>query len=100
MEPLLNVENVVGGYSNKNVLKDISFSVNRGEIVALIGLNGAGKSTAIKHIIGLMEQKSGKITVDGLTLTDDLTEYRKKIGYIRSEERRVGKERRLVWERA
>jgi len=82
MEPLLNVENVVGGYSNKNVLKDISFSVSRGEIVALIGLNGAGKSTAIKHIIGLMEQKSGKITVDGLTLTDDLTEYRKKIGYI------------------
>ncbi len=82
MKPLLQINHVIGGYSNKNVLRDISFSVNHGEIVALIGLNGAGKSTTIKHIIGLMEQKSGSITVDGLTLSDNLTAYRQKIGYI------------------
>ena len=38
-------------------IKDVSFSVNKGELVGLIGLNEAGKSTTIKHIIGLMEPK-------------------------------------------
>ena len=57
MSELLRVENVTGGYTKRPVLKDVSFSVNKGELVGLIGLNGAGKSTAIKHIIGLMEPK-------------------------------------------
>ena len=57
MNELLRVENVTGGYTKRPVLKDVSFSVNKGELVGLIGLNGAGKSTTIKHIIGLMEPK-------------------------------------------
>lgn len=82
MQPLLNVENLVGGYANKNVLHNISFQVDRNEIVGLIGLNGAGKSTTIKHIIGLLQAKSGKIEINGKTLKEDLTTYRKQIGYI------------------
>lgn len=82
MQPLLKVENLVGGYSNKNVLHNISFQVDRNEVVGLIGLNGAGKSTTIKHIIGLMQAKSGKIEINGKTLKEDLTSYRKQIGYI------------------
>jgi len=54
---LLEVKNLTGGYTKKPVLKDISFSINHKEIIGLIGLNGAGKSTTIKHIIGLMEPK-------------------------------------------
>lgn len=57
MGQLLRVENVTGGYTKRPVLQDVSFSVNKGELVGLIGLNGAGKSTTIKHIIGLMEPK-------------------------------------------
>lgn len=53
----LIVEHVTGGYGHLPVLKDISFCVQPGEMVGLIGLNGAGKSTTIKHIIGLLEQK-------------------------------------------
>ncbi|MDF2535793.1 MAG: multidrug transporter ATP-binding protein, partial [Bacillales bacterium] len=51
---LLEVKNITGGYTNRPVLKNVSFNVNSNEIVALIGLNGAGKSTIIKHIIQLM----------------------------------------------
>ena len=58
---LLKVDHLTGGYTRYPVLKDISFDVDKGKIVGLIGLNGAGKSTTIKHIIGLMEAHKGQI---------------------------------------
>ncbi|TYS15923.1 ABC transporter ATP-binding protein [Rossellomorea vietnamensis] len=79
---LLDIQNLVGGYTRKPVLKDISFSIDSNEIVGLIGLNGAGKSTTIKHIIGLMEPKQGKININGLQLKSDTDEYRKQFAYI------------------
>src|SRR5699024_1452035 len=82
MQPLLKINNLVGGYSNKNVLHDISFGVHTKEIVGLIGLNGAGKSTTIKHIIGLMQAKNGSIQINGQTFKQDPTIYRKQIAYI------------------
>lgn len=82
MQPLLQIDNLIGGYSNKNVLHKISFNVNKEEIVGLIGLNGAGKSTTIKHIIGLMQEKSGTIQINGQTFKQDPTAYRKQIAYI------------------
>ncbi|MBO0480879.1 ABC transporter ATP-binding protein [Candidatus Enterococcus courvalinii] len=78
----LTIEHVTGGYGHLPVLKDISFEVHSGEMVGLIGLNGAGKSTTIKHIIGLLEATKGKIEIDGLTLKSDIEKYRKQIGYI------------------
>ena len=65
---LLEIKNITGGYTRNPVLKDVSFSVNEGELVGLIGLNGAGKSTTIKHIIGLMEPHKGEITINGKTI--------------------------------
>ena len=50
---MLKIENVTGGYINIPVLKNISFEVGDGELVGLIGLNGAGKSTTINEVIGL-----------------------------------------------
>ncbi|WP_421384077.1 ABC transporter ATP-binding protein [Bacillus salacetis] len=79
---LLDIQHLVGGYTRKPVLKDISFSINSNEIVGLIGLNGAGKSTTIKHIIGLMEPKQGDIKINGLQLKSDTDEYRKQFAYI------------------
>ncbi len=78
----LILENVTGGYGHLPVLKDISFRVNPGEMVGMIGLNGAGKSTTIKHIIGLLEQKKGTISINDLTLKKNTEAYRKQIGYI------------------
>lgn len=82
MEQILEVERLIGGYSNKNVLHDISFHVNKAEIVGLIGLNGAGKSTTIKHIIGLLKEKQGSIKLNDMTLADDVQAYRKEIAFI------------------
>ena len=67
----LKVENIVGGYSQVPVLKDVSFNVNDGELVGLIGLNGAGKSTTINHIIGLLSPFKGRISINGVSITDD-----------------------------
>jgi len=79
---LLEVESLTGGYTARDVLKDVSFTVDRGEIVALIGLNGAGKSTTIKHIIGLMQPRKGTIKINGRTITEDLEGYRRDFSYI------------------
>ncbi|MDT2673173.1 ABC transporter ATP-binding protein [Enterococcus dongliensis] len=78
----LVIQHVTGGYGHVPVLKDINFKVANGEMIGLIGLNGAGKSTTIKNIIGLLTPQKGSITVDELTLQKEPENYRKKIGYI------------------
>ena len=78
----LILDHVTGGYGHLPVLKDISFTVQPGEMVGLIGLNGAGKSTTIKHIMGLLDPMKGKIEINQLSLKKDVENYRKQIGYI------------------
>ncbi len=82
VEPLLHIKDLVGGYTHKNVLHGVSFDVNANEIVGLIGLNGAGKSTTIKHVIGLMQPKKGSISVNGKTFKENPSEYRNQLAYI------------------
>ncbi|NQP59717.1 ABC transporter ATP-binding protein [Streptococcus suis] len=79
---MLEVKNITGGYINIPVLKDVSFTVENGQLVGLIGLNGAGKSTTIKEIIGLLTPYQGEILIDGKSLVQDAEHYRKKIGFI------------------
>ncbi|MDZ5560172.1 ABC transporter ATP-binding protein [Enterococcus cecorum] len=78
----LTVKNLSGGYFQHPVLKDLNFEIENGELVALIGLNGAGKSTTIKEIIGLLKPTSGTIEIDGLSLNKSASQYRQKIGFI------------------
>lgn len=82
MLDLLHIQQLKGGYTKKNVLNDVSFDVKKGELVGLIGLNGAGKSTTIKHIIGLMEPKEGEIRLSNKTLKENEASYRKSFTYI------------------
>ena len=79
---MLEIKNLTGGYVHVPVLKDVSFTVESGKLVGLIGLNGAGKSTTINEIIGLLTPYSGEINIDGLTLRTNPREYRQQIGYI------------------
>ena len=65
---LLKVEDIHVYYGNIHAIKGISFEVNEGEIVTLIGANGAGKSTTLNTIAGLMKPRSGQITFDGKNL--------------------------------
>ncbi|MDX8045717.1 ABC transporter ATP-binding protein [Gracilibacillus sp. S3-1-1] len=82
MEPLLHIENLEGGYTHKNVLHGISFDVKPNEIVGLIGLNGAGKSTTIKHVIGLMQANKGTVSIKGKTFQQSPESYRQHFSYI------------------
>lgn len=79
---ILEINNLTGGYTRKEIIKNISFQIKSGEIVGLIGLNGAGKSTTIKHIIGLLTPFQGEIKVNNQTLTEDAEAYRKKLAFV------------------
>lgn len=78
----LIVKHLVGGYSQIPVLKDVSLEVQPGELVGLIGLNGAGKSTTLNHVIGLLQPFSGEITLNGLNIKENPEEYKKQIAYV------------------
>jgi ABC-2 type transport system ATP-binding protein len=79
---ILQLSNVSGGYTRKPVIKDLSFTIKKGELVGLIGLNGAGKSTTIKHIIGTLLPREGEIRLNGVTLQEDMEAYRGSFSYI------------------
>ena len=79
---MLEIKELTGGYVNIPVLKDVNFEVGNGQLVGLIGLNGAGKSTTINEIIGLLTPYKGQIQIDGLELRTNPSDYRKKIGFI------------------
>ena len=66
---LLKIENLSVFYGVIEAIKSISFEVNEGEIIALIGANGAGKTTILHTISGLVPAKSGSITFDGKEIT-------------------------------
>ena len=68
-EHMLNVENIDVYYGNIHALQGASFHVDEGEIVALIGANGAGKSTTLKTVSGMMHPKNGSITFLGEDIT-------------------------------
>ena len=84
---MLKAENLKKAYKKKAVITDVSLSVKQGEIVGLLGPNGAGKTTCFYLILGLVNQDSGKISING----DDLTRLqihgraRKGVGYLPQE---------------
>ncbi|NPB08324.1 MAG: ABC transporter ATP-binding protein [Aquificae bacterium] len=80
----VRVENLKKSYGEKEVLKGVSFSLNRGQVLAILGPNASGKTTLIKSILGLVIPESGSITVLGRDIREG-TEYRKRIGYMPQE---------------
>lgn len=79
---MIQFDQVSFSYGDRPVLRSISFSIDQGEQVGLIGANGAGKSTLMKAALGLISCQ-GKITVDGKVLSKDtLGDIRKAIGYV------------------
>lgn len=74
MSEIINVKNITYQYTEEDqraALKDVSFSINKGEWVAIIGPNGSGKSTLAKTLNGLIEPDSGEVTVGGLLLNEE-----------------------------
>lgn len=87
---MLNVTGLDTYYAGAHILHRVSLNVNRGEVVVLLGRNGAGKSTTLKSLIGLVRPRRGRITLDGKRL-DGLPVHaiaRAGLGYV-PEDRRI-----------
>src|SRR6185312_6161355 len=86
----LGVENLNSHYGPAHILFDIALEVGEGEVVALLGRNGAGKSTTFRSIVGLVEQRSGRIMFEGRDVSRAPTHeiVRSGLGYV-PEERRI-----------
>lgn len=78
----IEVKNLYKYYGEQAAVKDISFTVNSGEIVGFLGPNGAGKSTTMKIITGFIPSSEGEVKVCGMPVDVDSLETRKKIGYL------------------
>ncbi|KAB8137968.1 ABC transporter ATP-binding protein [Gracilibacillus oryzae] len=81
----LKFEGVRVEIGKNTILQDIDFSLEQGNIVALIGHNGAGKSTIMKTIMGWQEKKQGNISINGINQDDSFLTYKKQIAYIPEE---------------
>jgi ABC-2 type transport system ATP-binding protein len=80
--PMIEVVNLTKRYAGRTALADISFRVGRGEIVGLLGDNGAGKSTTMRILSGFLPATSGTARVAGLDVFHDSAEVRRRIGYM------------------
>jgi ABC-2 type transport system ATP-binding protein len=78
----IEVKNLLKLYGEQKAVNNISFRVNKGEIVGFLGPNGAGKSTTMKIITGYLQQSSGEAYVCGINVNTEPLETKKKIGYL------------------
>jgi ABC-2 type transport system ATP-binding protein len=79
---MIEIKNLTKKIGSSKILNDISFSVNKGEILGFLGPNGAGKSTTMKIISSFWLPSSGSVKIDDLDVLKDSIETRKKIGYL------------------
>lgn len=81
---LVRFEHVSFDYGDGNtVLKDVSLSINRGDVIAVLGANGAGKTTFVKHAIGLLKPTHGEVLVDGRSSKDiSIAQIAQMLGYV------------------
>jgi len=86
METAIEVKNLITHYGDREILKDISFFIPKGETTVILGGSGCGKSTLLKHLIGLLKPTGGKILINGNDITEmnenGMNEVRKKMGIL------------------
>jgi lipopolysaccharide export system ATP-binding protein len=87
MTSTLSTHELTKSYGGRTVVKGVSLEVNAGEVVGLLGPNGAGKTTTFYMTVGLTAPDAGRVTLDGVDLTDDpmYVRARKGIGYLPQE---------------
>jgi ABC-2 type transport system ATP-binding protein len=79
---MINVENLSKNYGPVEAVKDISFSLNPGEILGFLGPNGAGKTTVMRILSGYHFPDSGKVEINNIAIEANTQDYKKHIGYL------------------
>lgn len=82
MKKLLECQNLCKSFGKKQILKDVSFEIDEGDILAFIGPNGSGKTTTIKLILGLQKIDRGKVSINGFDVEKDFVKAIEKVGAI------------------
>jgi len=82
---VLLVDHVTKTYRDLTAVKDVSFAVPRGQCFGLLGPNGAGKTTTISMICGILVPDSGRVEVDGQSVSADTSPAKGRIGYVPQE---------------
>lgn len=67
---MIEFRNIYKSFGPKHVLRDVSLTVDKGQILFIVGLSGAGKSVLVKHLVGLMKPDGGQVFLDGIDITD------------------------------
>ena len=79
---MIAVNGVSKNYGSVTAVDDLTFTVDRGEVVGFLGPNGAGKTTTMRMITGTLQPDKGEVLFDGIPITDDLTEAKRRVGYL------------------
>lgn len=79
---MIQANQVSTSYGDRRVLRNLDLTLQKGEVVALVGLNGAGKTTLIRTLCGLIKPDSGSISMDGSPTSGSANEFRQNIGVV------------------
>ena len=79
---MITVQGLTKYYGDHAAIRDLTFTIERGEVIGFLGLNGAGKTTALKVLGCVLLPTSGKVTIDGHDVVKDPHEIRKRIGFL------------------
>ena len=82
MQNPLEVINLSKSYNTKEAVKDISFRINRNEIIGILGPNGCGKTTTIGMILGLLKPSQGKVLINGIEIENNRVDLLNELNFI------------------
>lgn len=81
-DTIIEIKNLTKSFGEVKAVNGISLKVNKGELFAFLGVNGAGKSTTIDIMCGLLARDGGKVVIDGVDIDDDMKAVSSKIGVV------------------
>lgn len=84
-EEVIKVEHLTKDYGNGHGIFDINFAINKGEVFGIVGTNGSGKTTTIRHIMGFLKPQAGSVKVKGLSSWENSSEIMNSVGYVPGE---------------
>lgn len=82
MEHMIEIKNLHKSFNEVHAVNNLSFHVNKGELFAFLGVNGAGKSTTISILCGTLKKDSGEIYVEGQNVDTEMDQIKEKIGVV------------------